>query len=180
MILNEEIARAYERKEGGAFVPNPDLNKMVAIVQGVFSTMNVSEGEGKEITLATIRNILSDANVSLTPDLICDLVAELVGRGLINPVLQVIDGGEHHRLTPGEDYTSLPEILSGKEPCAGPNSGDILHPSQIFISYEIIPQPVKYEYNMARVKILCVVIAAVLCVIFALSYVSEHVSLTLH
>ena len=192
MILNEEIARSFERREAGVFVPNPGLDASVNAVRAVFSTLNIQGGEGKEITLATIRNILSDADLKLSSDEMCELVAELVGRGLIDPVLQVIDGGDHHFLEQGEDYTSLPAILTGNESCAGPVSGDILHKSQIFVSYKVVPsanlatptiRTAGSLFSRGRVKTAgTIIFLSGLMFLFAvLMYLfSHHVSISLH
>lgn len=187
MILNEEIARSFEQREAGVFIPDQRMDINVNAVLAVFSTMNVKGGEGREITMATIRNILTDAKINLTPDEIGELAAELVGRGLVSPVLQVIDGESYHILEQGEDYTSLSAILTGKEPCVGPNSGEILHKSQVFVSYKIEPgtDPEGHKeiiakiwnlYNPTRVKVLCAIIALV----WSLSFLLRHVDINLH
>ncbi len=185
MILNEEIARSVGQREAGVFVQNPNFDTGVSIVLAEFSAMNIDGGEGKEITLATIRNILSDADLKLSSDEMCELVAELTGRGLIDPVLQVIDGGDHHVLEQGEDYTSLPSILTGREPCAGPVSGDILHKSQIFVSYKVAPiakaAPPVIRRARGLISLNNLKIVSAIIFLGALGYLfSHHVTINLH
>lgn len=146
IVLNSLIASILDARAHGTFVPSENDVPADTVIAFIAS-MKVKKGETRDINVATIRNILAEAHITLTPDDLCQVIGELVGRGVLHPVPQIIDGEECHFLAEGEDYTALSALLTGREPCVGPTTGSTLHHTQIFLTYSVDPKNIMEENN---------------------------------